>query len=260
MTLQFTKMEGLGNDYVYVDAERFPIADPAALAVRLSDRHKGVGADGLVLVGRSQAADFSMRIFNADGSEAEMCGNAARCVGRYVFDRGMTTKTDLTLETRAGIRRLRLRPGADVTVNMGPYKACALSVTVGRRRFDGYRVDVGNPHFVVFTDLPVEEFGPALECNEAFPDRTNVEFARFLDDTRIRMRVWERGSGVTMACGTGACATFAAALSAGLGLDRATIVMDGGSLEVGYDGGELLMTGPAEFVFDGTIQYTGQEK
>ena len=266
--IEFTKMEGAGNDYIYVDAARFPIADPEAFAVRWSRSHTGIGADGLVLICPSDAADFRMRIFNADGSEARMCGNASRCVGKYVYDHGLTRKADLTLETLSGVKRLHLHVEAGavrrVTVDMG--KPAIEAVAVGPTavatplgRYEGTVVSMGNPHFVIFTpdvasvDLAAE--GPLLERHERFPDRTNVEFAQ-VDGDVIRMRVWERGSGPTLACGTGACATAVAAIAAGLCDRQVTVRMDGGPLTIEWraDDGHVYMTGEAVKVFEGEIE------
>lgn len=263
--IEFTKMEGLGNDYIFVDVTRFPISDPSALAKKVSDRHFGVGSDGLVLIGRSDRADFSMRIFNSDGSEATMCGNASRCIGKYVYDKGLTTKKEITLETLSGIRTIRMHVAQDntvvlVTVDMGQfiYDPTIREVTSAGRRFKGYCISVGNPHFVIFTDEltqnEIDQWGPAIESDPQFPDRTNVEFARFDETGDIRMRVWERGSGITMACGTGASATAAAAHIAGLINGRSNVIMDGGTLFLDITPDKrILMTGPAEFVFEGTI-------
>ncbi len=284
MRLEFTKMEGLGNDYIYVDARRFHVEDPSALAVRLSDRHFGVGANGLVLIGESSCADFSMRMFNADGSEAQMCGNASRCVGKYVYDKGLTRKRTLNLETLAGVRRLSLHLGpdgfvADVTVEMGEYviEHRDLEVEAAGTVFHGTVVNVGNPHFVVFCDdaeaVDLQRVGFAIECHPLFPDRINVEFASVLSTGSLRMRVWERGSGETLACGTGACAAVAAAVESGLtgfpvvpgspvilseakdlSLPSCTVIMDGGALQVTCADGALLMRGPARTVFEGEVE------
>ena len=266
-TLYFTKMEGLGNDYVYIDASRFPVDDPAALSVRLSDRHFGIGGDGIILIGPGDKGDFSMRIFNADGSEGLMCGNGARCVGKYVYDKHLTDKTDIALETLSGIRMLHLNVGEDglvesVAVDMGNYSLVDAPVeAISRDRvFSGTGVSMGNPHYVIFTNeaetLDLAAYGPEIECNPAFPDRTNVEFAKVLAPGVIRMRVWERGSGITMACGTGACATAAAAVEMGLVPGACTIVMDGGSLSISCDkdSGKVVMTGPAVTVFEGSVE------
>lgn len=274
--ITFTKMEGLGNDYIYVNVLQCPIDDPAAFSRRWSDRRTGVGSDGLILIGGSQVADFSMRIFNADGSEARMCGNGSRCVGRYVFEKGLTDKTHITLETLSGVKTLTLNLDGegrirDVSVGMGPGVPLAVSlpggtflggsVSAAGQQFTGTAIDMGNPHLVLFVpdalSVPVTEAGPVLEHNPMFPDRANIEFAQVLDAHHIRMRVWERGSGITAACGTGACATAVAAAMAGLTRpERCTVEMDGGSLVVSWDPEtkEVTMTGPATTVFEGTIQ------
>ena len=266
-TLYFTKMEGLGNDYIYIDACRFQVADPAALAVRLSDRHFGIGGDGLILIGPSDKADFSMRIFNADGSEGLMCGNGARCVGKYVYDKHLIFKTDIALETLSGIKMLHLNVGNDglvesVSVDMGCYSLMEApqEITVNGRSFRGKGISMGNPHYILFEDdadtLDLHAYGPVIECDKAFPDRTNVEFAKVLSDGVIRMRVWERGSGITLACGTGACATAAAALELGLIKGSCQIIMDGGNLTIDCDkeSGKVIMTGPAVTVFEGSVE------
>lgn len=277
--ISFTKMQGLGNDYIYVNALKYPIADPAAFSRRWSDRRTGIGADGLILIGGSETADFSMRIFNADGSEARMCGNGARCVGRYLHDKGLTDKTVITLETLSGIKTLTLHSDEkgqvhEVTVGMGPGVPMQVLLPDGGREsfiggqvhaagqaFTGTAIDMGNPHLVLFVEdalsAPVAEAGPILERLPMFPDRANIEFAQILDEHHIRMRVWERGSGITAACGTGACATAVAAVMAGLTRpEGCTVLMDGGALSVSWDPvtKEVLMTGPAETVFEGTIE------
>lgn len=249
--MRFTKMEGLGNDYLYIYG---PVPENAAeLSRRLSDRHFGPGADGLIFIGPSEAADFSMRIFNADGSEAKMCGNGIRCVGKYVYDRGLTDQTELTVETGAGLRRLSLHvEGGAVS---------SVTVEMGKARVEpgpegGFYVDVGNPHLVLFTDdtdqAPVSQLGPALSAS--VPGGVNVEFVQVLAPDRLRMRVWERGSGITLACGTGACAAAAAACRAGFCQSGAAIevVLDGGSLQITVDpSGAIRMTGPAHTVYEG---------
>ena len=261
-TVKFTKMHGCGNDYIYVDTTRYDISQPEQLARLWSDRHKGIGSDGLVLIGRSPVADFSMRIFNADGSEAKMCGNACRCIGKYVYERGLTDKTEVRLQTAAGIKMLRLHVNNNkverVTVDMGEpafedVRLFTASLDSGRGCF----VSMGNPHYVVFTDDvdSVEQLGRELERHPAFPERCNVEFARIDPDGSIRTRVWERGSGITQACGTGACATAVAAARTGRAGRASTIVMDGGQLSVEWReaDGHVLLSGPAAFVFDGEI-------
>lgn len=259
--MKFTKMEGLGNDYVYVYGAP---GDPEALSVKLSDRHFGIGGDGLVLISLSDVADFRMRIFNADGSEAKMCGNGVRCVGKYVYDKGYTKKTEIAVETLSGIKYLRLfiKDGKvdTVSVDMG-------EVTVGREEnldvAGGVRlipVDVGNPHAVIFVDdadkAPVDTVGPLIEKDPRFPGGVNVEFVSVTGRNRLRMRVWERGSGITMACGTGACASVAAAVAKGY-CDEGTdvsVTLDGGVLTIRKDGDKVTMTGPARTVFEGEIE------
>ncbi len=275
--IRFTKMHGAGNDYVYVDATESQPGDPHRLARDISDRHFGVGSDGLVLILPSETADFRMRMFNSDGSEAEMCGNASRCVGKYVYETGLTDKTDLLLETKGGIRRLTLqmKEGTveSVTVDMGvpilrpadipveshqgdimlnePYKTCGKEY-----RITG--VSMGNPHAVIFTDRITDEqvlrHGPMLESAPIFPRKSNIEFARVIDGHNIEMRVWERGAGETLACGTGACATAVAAVLNGLTERTVDIHLRGGTLRVEWDekSGHVLMSGPAEFICRGT--------
>ena len=251
--MRFTKMQGLGNDYLYIYGQA--PADAPALSRRLSDRHFGPGADGIIFISPSDCADFRMRIFNADGSEAEMCGNGIRCVGKYVYDRGLTDKTELLIETGAGLRRLRLRPEngrvVSVTAEMG-----RAAVTPGA---EGDLVDVGNPHLVRFVSdaegAPLSTLGPAL-C-ASVPGGSNVEFVQVLGPDRLRMRVWERGSGITLACGTGACASAAAAVRRGLckPMEPITVLLDGGALQITVgQQGELYMEGPAETVFEGEIE------
>ena len=239
MKIEFTKMHGAGNDYIYVNTLKYPLVQPEAFAKEWSKPHTGIGSDGLVLIGPSEKGDFSMRIFNADGSEAMMCGNASRCVGKYLYEYGLTDKKEIALETLSGIKTLYLHlQGENV---------------------DSVTVNMGNPHLVIFThdvsaiDLPSE--GPSMEHHPLFPNRVNVEFAQILPDGNIRMRVWERGSGITQACGTGACATAVAAAFTGRGKGKTDIIMDGGTLTIEYQpqNDRVLMTGPATKVFDGTI-------
>ena len=266
-TISFTKMQGAGNDYIYVDTFRYPVAAPEKVAVALSDRHLGIGSDGLVLIGPSPVgeADFSMRIFNADGSEALMCGNASRCIGKYVYERGLTAKTTIRLYTQSGIKRLQLhlKEGRvdTVTVDMlPPVLSDPRQYRPGKLSCDGTFVSMGNPHYVICTDEVdrVAEVGARLEYQEAFPERCNIELARVEPDGSIRTRVWERGSGVTMACGTGACATAVAAAVKGLAPRRSRIVMDGGCLDIEWSetDNHVYMTGPAAFVFDGQVELT----
>lgn len=256
-------MEGLGNDYIYVDEARFPIADPGALSVRLSDRHFGIGADGLVLIGPSAVADFRMRMFNADGSEGLMCGNAARCIGKYVYEKGLTDKKIIGLETASGVKQIHIHTGTyglveSVSVEMGPFSIIKdhLTVIAGGVEFTGTHVDVGNPHFVIFVPdaeaVDLQHFGPLIE--HQFQGGVNVEFATVTGPGSIRMRVWERGSGITLACGTGACGTAAAGVSNCLVSSPCSIDMDGGSLQITCSGGTLLMRGPAHTVFEGRVE------
>ena len=277
--IPFTKMHGLGNDYIYVNTMEHPIADPSAMSILWSDRHKGIGSDGLILIGSSDKGDFSMRIFNADGSEALMCGNGSRCVGKYIYDKGLSDSTVIRLDTLSGIKVLRLHLDGegevkDVTVEMGKGLPLEVSLPDGKsgrlvretvtacgRSFTATAIDVGNPHLVLFVDdaeaEAVSEIGPVLEHSPMFPDKANIEFAQILDDRHIRMRVWERGSGITQACGTGACATATAAAMAGLTrADGCTVIMDGGELGVAWDPAtcEILMTGTATTVFEGVIE------
>lgn len=261
--MHFTKMHGLGNDYLYVFGEAPD--NVAELSRRLSDRHFGAGSDGMIYISPSLVADFKMRIFNADGSEALMCGNGIRCVGKYVYDKGYTKKTALRIETLSGIKDvgLTLHDGHvdRATVGMGTAEVGdALELDVDGTTVRGMPVSVGNPHFVMFVDdaeaAPVDMLGPAIERHEAFPDGVNVEFAQVLSRDEIRMRVWERGSGITMACGTGACATAAAAVKQGLcPCGRPIAVrLDGGALHIRVSNDNAVtMTGPATTVYEGDV-------
>ena len=258
-------MHGCGNDYIYVNTMEQKVPNPQEAAIRWSDRYKGIGSDGLVLIGKSPVpeADYTMHIYNADGSEAMMCGNASRCIGKYLYERGLTTKTEIRLLTLSGIKTLQLHilnnKVESVTVDMlepvlendSQYIA---SRSVGRGTF----VSMGNPHYVIFTDNvdQVGETGRTLERHPAFPQRCNIEFARVEEDGSIRTRVWERGSGITQACGTGACATAVAAALTGKAGRKSDIVMDGGTLSIEWreSDNHVYMTGPAEFVFDGEIE------
>ena len=280
-SVRFTKMHGAGNDYIYVDTQKYDVPDPSAVAIAWSNRHTGIGSDGLVLIGKPYGgvdADFSMRIFNADGSEAKMCGNASRCIGKYLYERRLTDKTTIRLQTLSGVKTLKLHiagcetPEAkveSVTVDMlapsfrvpEQYDETVGGVlTVGSRTFHGTFVSMGNPHFVCFVDdidtLDVARYGSAMEYATAFPERCNIEFAELKADGTIRTRVWERGSGITMACGTGACATAVAAAVTGRASRRSVIAMDGGTLHIEWNeaDGHVYMTGPAAFVFEGEIE------
>ena len=275
--IRFTKMHGAGNDYIYVDTMKYTIADPAAASIKWSRPHFAVGSDGLILIGKADTpdADFSMRIFNNDGSEAMMCGNGSRCVAKYLHDKGLTDRNPIRLQTLSGIKVLDLHLDADglvesVTVDMGEpalnvpeqFKGSSKAlVAAGDRDFAGTFVSMGNPHFVIFLDedvekFPVEKYGPKIERCWMFPQRCNVEFAQIRPDGTVRMRVWERGSGITLACGTGACATAVAAALSGRRGRRSTICMDGGSLDIewGETDGRVRMTGPAEISFEGEIE------
>lgn len=255
--MKFTKMHGLGNDYLYVYGE-VP-ANVAELSVRLSERHFGAGSDGMIFISPSDKADFAMRIFNADGSEAKMCGNGIRCVGKYVYDRHHTDKTHLTIDTQSGIRTLDLtvKDGAvaSVTVDMGKAEISDIMCVEGAELTP---VSVGNPHAVIFVpdadSAPLETLGPKIEHSDAFPGGVNVEFVSAEGKNALRMRVWERGSGVTMACGTGACASTAAAVARGL-CERnvpVSVRLDGGTLHITVaDDNSIRMTGPAKFVYEG---------
>lgn len=273
----FTKMHGAGNDYIYVNTLLYNIPDPSSAAVKWSAYHTGVGSDGLVLIGKPSKgcdADFSMRIFNADGSEAMMCGNASRCIGKYLYERHLTDKTEIRLETLSGVKVLSLHVEADgqvssVTVDMlepSLYNAeqydetCGGTLTALGRAFEGTYVCMGNPHFVTFVDdiatIDIARYGSVLERDAAFPQRCNIEFAQVMPTGEIRTRVWERGSGITMACGTGACATAVAAAHTGRSIRKCRIAMDGGILDIEWRDadGHVYMTGPAAFVFDGEIE------
>lgn len=275
-TVKFTKMHGAGNDYIYVDTLLYSIPDPSAAAIKWSAPHTGIGSDGLVLIGKpsiTSGADFSMRIFNADGSEAMMCGNASRCIGKYLYERKLTDKTEIKLETLSGVKTLRLHLAAggtveSVTVDMLEPRlhvpeqydeSCLGELSASFRKFRGTFVSMGNPHFVTFVNdidtIDIARYGSEMEHDAAFPQRCNIEFAQVMPDGTIRTRVWERGSGITMACGTGACATAVAAQITGRAQNKSTIKMDGGTLLIEWnaDDGHVYMTGPAEFVFDGEI-------
>ena len=266
--IKFTKMHGCGNDYIYINMMEQNVPNPQQAAIAWSDRYKGIGSDGLVLINQSPIpeADFTMRIFNADGSEAMMCGNASRCIGKYLYERGLTTQKQIRLLTKSGIKTLNLHVNdgvvESVTVDMGepvlederqfnPAYAKGLSKTA-------LFVSMGNPHYVIFTDNvdQVDETGRALECHPAFPQRCNIEFAHIKSDGSIRTRVWERGSGITQACGTGACATTVAACLSGRAGRQSQIVMDGGTLSIEWreSDNHVYMTGPAAFVFEGEVE------
>ena len=274
--IHFTKMHGAGNDYIYVNTLLYDVNDPNSASIRCSDRHRGIGGDGLVLICRptTDAADYRMRIFNADGSEAMMCGNASRCIGKYLYERGLTDKTEIKLETLSGIKTLMLHLDSEgktvesVTVDMlepltenhRQYADLSGGILMAEgRRFEGTFVCMGNPHFVTFLNdidtIDIARYGAVMERDSNFPERCNIEFAQILSDGAIRTRVWERGSGITMACGTGACATAVAAALTGRASRRSEIRMDGGTLQIEWRSADnhVYMTGPAEIVFDGEI-------
>lgn len=280
MKLRFTKMHGISNDYVYISTFDQQIPDPEKLAVRLSDRRTGIGGDGIILVCPADGADAKMRIFNADGSEGKMCGNGIRCVGKFVYDKGLVPpeKTVITIDTLSGIKTLdltvedgkvqsaRVDMGAailkpsDIPVRYHGDKMVNAPLIVGRREWRVTAVSMGNPHCVTFTDdvdgLNLEKIGPSFEKHPAFPDRVNTEFVRVIDDHTLQMRVWERGSGETWACGTGACATAVAACENGFckkGEDI-TVKLRGGDLVINYTDETVVMTGPASTVFEGEIE------
>lgn len=278
MELSFTKMHGCGNDYIYFNCFEQEIANPEQLSIAVSDRHFGIGGDGIVLICPSEVADAKMRMFNIDGSEGKMCGNAIRCVGKYLSDHGMVQKDRLDIETLSGIKHLVLYKGEDglvekVRVDMGKAELVPANIPV---KFDGDRaidvpltvdgqtyqvscVSMGNPHCVLFVDdvdsLELEKIGPSFENHERFPDRINTEFIRRIDETTLQMRVWERGSGETWACGTGTCAAVVAACENGFcpkGQD-VLVHLRGGDLIINYTDETVYMTGSATSVFSGTI-------
>lgn len=284
--MKFTKMHGCGNDYVYVDCTKEVISDIAATAVRVSDRHFGIGSDGLILIKSSEVADFEMDMYNADGSRGKMCGNGIRCVAKYVYDHGLTNKTEITVDTQAGIKTLQLTvcdgKVSKVRVDMGepvlipqeiPVKASVLGwaddrreaivaqpFTVANSSYDITCVSMGNPHCITFIDedvrsFPLESVGSLFEKHELFPEGVNTEFVNIIDKEHLRMRVWERGSGETLACGTGACAVAVASYLNGFTGRKVDVELMGGHLEIVYDAAtnHVFMTGPATEVFSGEI-------
>jgi diaminopimelate epimerase len=276
--IEFTKMQGIGNDYIYVSTLNQQLDDPSGVARRISDRHFGIGSDGLVLIRPSAVADFMMDMYNSDGSQAKMCGNAIRCVAKYVYDRGLTRKKRLQIETLSGIKTLDIQVSdgvaASVTVNMGQpvFESARIPIrwhderlveepiAVAGRLYKLTCVSMGNPHAVTFIEevdsLDLNRLGPAFEHHTLFPDRVNTEFVQVLDRQNLRMRVWERGSGETLACGTGACAAVAAAVLTGRCERQVTVHLNGGDLSICWNeaSNDMLMTGPAVFVFDGWIE------
>lgn len=263
--MKFIKMNGLGNDYVFIDCRNEEIRDPHLFAQKVSDRHKGIGSDGLVLMLPDTEADLRMRIFNADGSEAETCGNACRCIARYAWESGWCRKREINLMTEAGLTLLKpeINDGKFISasVDMGPVREVIgpMKVTVYESAFTGYYVNIGNPHYVIFgnpfSDALIRKYGPLIEKLPDLKTTVNVEFVTSEDNGRLRVRVWERGSGITRACGTGACAVFAAAKEKGICGEKAEIKLDGGILKISLDPltGHIIQTGPAEVNFIGTM-------
>ena len=272
-------MHGAGNDYIYVNGFTETIENPVEFAIKYSDRHKGIGSDGLVMIMPSEACDFRMRMFNADGSESEMCGNASRCIGKFVYDKGLTTKTSVTLETLAGVKVLELFVGADnkvekVTVDMGVPILNGLSIPTifdeaqvvnkelkynDELTYNITAVSMGNPHAVIFTtgihQLDLPKIGPVVENVAAFPRRTNTEFIEVVNKSHVKMRVWERGSGETMACGTGACAAVVAGVLNGMNERKSKVELLGGELTIEWKEADnhVYLTGGATTVFEGEI-------
>ena len=279
--MKFTKMHGLGNDYVYVNCFQEKIENPSKVAKYVSDRHFGIGSDGLIMINPSEVADFEMEMYNADGSRGEMCGNGIRCVAKYVYDYGLTDKTSISVETLGGIKYLDLtvKDGKVilVKVDMGtpilkpeliPIVAdgdmvVSEPIIVDRTEYRMTGVSMGNPHAVIYMDnikdLNLDQLGPKFENHERFPKRINTEFVKFIDCHTLEMRVWERGSGETMACGTGACAVAVASILNDLTEEKVTVKLLGGDLQIEWDreADKVYMTGPATTVFDGEIDITG---
>lgn len=277
--MKFTKMHGCGNDYIYIDCFEETVKDESAAAIKLSDRHFGIGGDGLILIKKGTAADFEMVMYNADGTRAEMCGNAIRCVARYVYDKGYVKSTDFSIESMGKVKYItltlennvvkwvRVDMGApilnavDIPVISDSEKVISENLTVDGREFNMTCVSMGNPHAVMFIDkspkeFELEHFGPLFESNSIFPKRVNAEFAKVIDRNNIEMRVWERGTGETLACGTGTCATVVAAILNGYVDNDVTVHLIGGDLKIHWSGDEkdsVIMTGPAEYVFSGEI-------
>ena len=276
--MKFTKMQGIGNDYVYVDCFQETVENPGEVAKIVSDRHFGIGSDGLILIKPSDVADFEMDMYNSDGSRGAMCGNGIRCVAKYVYDYGLTDKTSITVNTASGIKYLDLTiengKAVQIRVNMGTpileaskipvisekEKVIDEPIVAGEKEYRITAVSMGNPHAVTYIDdvkgLDIEKIGPQFEHHSIFPDRVNTEFVKVLDRNTVEMRVWERGAGETLACGTGACAVAVASIINGYTEDEVTVKLLGGDLTIYWDRKENLvyMTGPAEVVFDGEIK------
>lgn len=280
MKLEFTKMHGAGNDYIYFDCFKQKIDDPNALAIKLSDRHFSIGGDGIVMICPSDIADAKMRMFNIDGSEGKMCGNAIRCVAKFLYEKDICKKTNISVETLSGIKYLDLKLENDrvvgVTVDMGDAilnpkdipanfegdTAIKQKMTVCGEEYTVTCVSMGNPHCVVFgdvdpDDIELEKIGPKFEKHEKFPEQVNTEFVKVIDENTLKMRVWERGSGETLACGTGACATVVAAVLNGYCKKGETVkvILTGGELFIKYTDETVFMTGPAQIAFEGIVEY-----
>lgn len=276
--MKFTKMHGIGNDYVYVNCFEETVSDPKSLAITVSDRHFGIGSDGLIMICQSDITDFKMRMFNADGSEGEMCGNGIRCVGKFVYDKGLTSKKTVSIETLAGIKILELFTNnnlvekvrvdmgepilvpVDIPVLLGEEACIAMEIETSDDMYSATCVSMGNPHAVVFVNsvesIDIEKKGPPMEYNKVFPNRVNTEFVEILDNGELKMRVWERGSGETLACGTGACAVLVASVLNDKSSRKNTIHLLGGSLEIEWNKNDnhVYMTGSATTVFEGNIK------
>lgn len=276
--MKFTKMQGAGNDYIYINCFEETVTDPASLAVKVSDRHFGIGSDGLVLIKPSDSADFKMEMYNADGSQGKMCGNASRCIAKYVCDNGMTDRETVTLETLSGIKEISVKKeggkvvsatvnmgepilnARDIPVNLDSEKVVRQKLTINGKDYEITCVSMGNPHCIVFENnvggLELEKIGPLFENNALFPERINTEFVKIISPSEIEMRVWERGSGETLACGTGACASVVACVLNGFckRADDITVRLRGGNLVINWsENGEVFMTGPCEKICDGEI-------
>jgi len=269
----FTKMHGIGNDFVLIDCVKTPTPNTSlsTLARKVCDRKFGVGADGIILIEKGKSAPFSMRMFNPDGSEAEMCGNGIRCLARFVRERGHTALDKFPVETKAGVLEVEIRDGNRVRVNMGKARtqrkeipmvgppdeiATSFVLIAAGRKFEASAVSMGNPHCVIFVPdvekIPLQEWGSAIECHEWFPERTNVQFTQVLPNRELKVKTWERGAGATLACGTGACAAVVASFSKGLSQRTTLVHLPGGDLTIEYkENGTVYMTGPAEYVFEG---------
>lgn len=279
--MKFTKMHGCGNDYVYFDCTKEVIEDESAAAIALSDRHFGIGGDGIIIIKNGKKADFEMVMYNADGSRGAMCGNGIRCVAKYVYDNGLTDKKNISIESMGAVKYIDVEvengkvvsarvdmgkpilSSKDIPVITEGERAVNIPISVDGVEYKMTCVSMGNPHAVVFIDkspkeFPLEKVGPLFENNEVFPDRTNTEFIKIIDRKNLEMRVWERGSGETLACGTGACASAVAAILNGYADNDATVHLLGGDLKISWSGNEndsVFMTGPATTVFEGNVEF-----